>query len=187
MCDFLSFVLCDKGDGRGLHAFTDKSLSSHGDACIEWGLTPFPHSEVEWSADNNILIRLGEVPEGKREAYTDWIRSRWSSREACSEYFVRDYLKRGQMPDVSNLTWLRPVLIQWASDCAEHILHIYEDKYPGDDRPRKAIEAARSGNKNAADAADAADAARAAHERKWQAAKLLDYLDGKAEMPEVGE
>src|ERR1035437_414779 len=45
-----------------------------------------------------------------------------------------------------------------AADFAEHVLHLYESKYPGDDRPRKAIEAARSG-----DAANAANAASAAH------------------------
>ena len=31
----------------------------------------------------------------------------------------------------------------FAADCAESVLHIYEDAHPGDDRPRKAIEAAR--------------------------------------------
>jgi len=30
-----------------------------------------------------------------------------------------------------------------AADFAEHVLHIFEDKYPGDDSPRKAIQAAR--------------------------------------------
>jgi hypothetical protein len=49
-----------------------------------------------------------------------------------------------------------------AADFAERVLHIYESKYPNDDRPRKAIEAARSGDKNAAADADAADAAAAA-------------------------
>jgi hypothetical protein len=33
----------------------------------------------------------------------------------------------------------------WAADCAEHILHSYEQKYPKDDRPRKALEACRAG------------------------------------------
>jgi hypothetical protein len=50
-----------------------------------------------------------------------------------------------------------------AADFAERVLHIYESKYPNDDRPRKAIEAARSGDKNAADAATAATAAYAAY------------------------
>jgi hypothetical protein len=43
-----------------------------------------------------------------------------------------------------------------AADIAETILHIYESKYPGDLRPRKAIEAARKGDRNAYAAARAA-------------------------------
>jgi hypothetical protein len=35
------------------------------------------------------------------------------------------------------------ILIEFACRCAEHVLHFYEDKYPDDKRPRKAIEAAR--------------------------------------------
>ena len=31
----------------------------------------------------------------------------------------------------------------FAADCAEHVLPIFEKEYPGDDRPRKAIEVAR--------------------------------------------
>lgn len=30
----------------------------------------------------------------------------------------------------------------WAADCARHVLPYFEDRYPGDDRPRKAIKAA---------------------------------------------
>ena len=33
----------------------------------------------------------------------------------------------------------------FAADCAEHVLPIFEAAYPTDDRPRKAIEVARSG------------------------------------------
>lgn len=29
----------------------------------------------------------------------------------------------------------------WAADCARHVLNYFEDRYPGDDRPRKAIKA----------------------------------------------
>ena len=47
-----------------------------------------------------------------------------------------------------------------AADFAESVLHIFEEKFPEDDRPRKAIEAARGGDKEKA--AYAADAARAA-------------------------
>jgi hypothetical protein len=35
-------------------------------------------------------------------------------------------------------------LALWAADCAERILPYFEEKRPGDDRPRKAIEAARA-------------------------------------------
>ena len=47
-----------------------------------------------------------------------------------------------------------------AADFAERVLHIFESKYPNDDRLRKAIEAARGDDKGAA--AYAADAAYAA-------------------------
>jgi hypothetical protein len=43
-----------------------------------------------------------------------------------------------------------------AADFAERVLHIYEIKYPNDDRPRKAIQAVRDGDKDAAYAAHAA-------------------------------
>ena len=35
-------------------------------------------------------------------------------------------------------------LVLWATDCAEHVLPYFEEKYPEDDRPRKAIEAGRA-------------------------------------------
>ncbi len=35
------------------------------------------------------------------------------------------------------------ILALWAADCAEHVLPYFEDKYPNDDRPRKAIEECR--------------------------------------------
>ena len=48
-----------------------------------------------------------------------------------------------------------------AADFAERVLHLFESKHPNDDRPRKAIEAARNGDaaRAAARAANAADAA----------------------------
>jgi hypothetical protein len=35
------------------------------------------------------------------------------------------------------------VLAIWAADCAERVLPYFEDRYPKDDRPRRAIEALR--------------------------------------------
>lgn len=36
------------------------------------------------------------------------------------------------------------LLAIWASDCAQHVLHLFEEKQPDDDRPRRAIESARA-------------------------------------------
>jgi hypothetical protein len=36
------------------------------------------------------------------------------------------------------------LLALWAADCAEHVLPFFEEHYPEDDRPRKAIEAGRA-------------------------------------------
>ena len=35
-------------------------------------------------------------------------------------------------------------LALWAADCAEHVLPFFEEKFPDDDRPRKAIAACRT-------------------------------------------
>lgn len=85
--------------------------------------------------------------------------------------------------------WNRRTARLFACDCAERVLHLYERRYPGDRRPRKAIEVARkyangqaTGNSLPAawDAAwyaalDAAWAARAAAlaagDATWEAAR----------------
>src|SRR3954451_9586804 len=36
------------------------------------------------------------------------------------------------------------LLALWAADCAEHVLHLFEEVRPADDRPRHAIELARA-------------------------------------------
>lgn len=36
------------------------------------------------------------------------------------------------------------LLAIWAADCAQHVLHFFEEATPGDDRPRQAIEMARA-------------------------------------------
>ena len=47
---------------------------------------------------------------------------------------------------------------QFAIACAEHVLHIFEEKYPEDKRPREALEAAKAG-KVTLEILEAADAA----------------------------
>src|SRR4051812_13109749 len=36
------------------------------------------------------------------------------------------------------------LLALWAADCAEHVLHLFKQARPGDDRPRRAIELGRA-------------------------------------------
>ena len=36
------------------------------------------------------------------------------------------------------------LLALWAADCAQHVLHLFEQIQPNDDRPRRAIELARA-------------------------------------------
>src|SRR5664280_728774 len=36
------------------------------------------------------------------------------------------------------------MLALWAADCAQHVLHLFEEMQPNDDRPRRAIELARA-------------------------------------------
>src|SRR5215207_6226597 len=78
------------------------------------------------------------------------------------------------------------LLAVWAADCAEHVLHYFEQARPGDERPRRAIELARAwarGEVTMTPARTAAGHARAAapdgerdaagrRECRWQRAQL---------------
>ncbi|NYZ74875.1 hypothetical protein H0O03_01255 [Candidatus Micrarchaeota archaeon] len=57
----------------------------------------------------------------------------------------------------------RRVLARWAADCAEHVLLYFEKEYPTDDRPRKAIEAARAWARGRTTVGEARKASVAAH------------------------
>lgn len=55
-------------------------------------------------------------------------------------------------------------LVLWAADCADHVLAAFEDPRPDDDRPRRAIEAARAWARGELSVADLRAAAFAAHD-----------------------
>ena len=59
----------------------------------------------------------------------------------------------------------------FAADCAELVLPIYEKQYPDDDRPRKAIGAARNYANGIINAAARAAAWAAARDAAWAAAR----------------
>lgn len=51
----------------------------------------------------------------------------------------------------------------WAADCAEHVLHYFEEKHPGDERPRRAVEAGRAWARGEISVSEARAAALEAH------------------------
>ena len=68
------------------------------------------------------------------------------------------------------------LLVLWAADCAEHVLPYFEEKYPKDDRPRKALEAARAWARGEIKTSEARAAAFAAH----AAARDADQIAARA-------
>jgi hypothetical protein len=75
------------------------------------------------------------------------------------------------------------LLAVWAADCAQHVLHFFEQIQPGDDRPRRAIEQARAwarGEITMTQARAAAFAANAAAREVSGAAKEAAHAAGQA-------
>lgn len=75
------------------------------------------------------------------------------------------------------------LLALWAADCAEHVLHLFENVRPGDDRPCLAIEQARAwarGEVTWTKAREAAFAANAAAREVLGAAKEAAHAAGQA-------
>jgi hypothetical protein len=63
------------------------------------------------------------------------------------------------------------LLALWAAECAEHVLHLFEDHHPEDDRPRKAIEAARAWERSEMEMTEVRKFALAAHAAARQATR----------------
>jgi hypothetical protein len=55
------------------------------------------------------------------------------------------------------------LLANWAADCAEHVLPLFANRHPDDDRPRLAIEAARAWSRGEITVGEARAAAVRAH------------------------
>jgi Imm-5 like putative immunity protein len=55
------------------------------------------------------------------------------------------------------------LLAVWAAECAEHVLHLFEEARPGDGRPRRAIGQARAWARGEITMTQAREAAYAAH------------------------
>ena len=75
------------------------------------------------------------------------------------------------------------LLAMWAADCAEHVLHLFEQARTGDDRPRRAIDLGRAwarGEIGWAEARTAAGHANAAARDLRGAARHAAYAAGQA-------
>ncbi len=75
------------------------------------------------------------------------------------------------------------LLAVWAADCAQHVLHHFEQARPGDDRPRRAIELGRAwarGEITMTQARTAAFAANAAAREVVGAAREAAHAAGQA-------
>jgi hypothetical protein len=75
------------------------------------------------------------------------------------------------------------LLAVWAADCAQHVLHFFEQARPGDDRPRRAIELGRAwarGEITMTQARTAAFAANAAAREVSGAAREAAHAAGQA-------
>ena len=75
------------------------------------------------------------------------------------------------------------LLALWAADCAEHVLHLFEDSRRDDDRPRRAIEMARAwtrGEVKMTEAHNFAFAANAAGKGLPDAARFAALAAGQA-------
>ena len=75
------------------------------------------------------------------------------------------------------------LLAIWAADCAQHVLHLFEDMQPRDDRPHRAIELARAwarGEITMTQARMAAGHAMAAARAMSGAARNAAYAAGQA-------
>ncbi len=135
-----------------------------------------------------------------------WLNEEIYKAEGRGE-FIRHENNKDVFPEARLIkkieSWNDKTARLFAADCAEHVLPVFEKKYPKDDRPRKAIQAARDfvngkiTDKQMAAAGAAAwnaardaagdafwDAAGAAAwaaardaERKWQNDKLFQYLE----------
>jgi Imm-5 like putative immunity protein len=75
------------------------------------------------------------------------------------------------------------LLAVWAADCAQHVLHFFENMQPGDDRPRHAIDLVRAwarGEITMTQARNAAGHAMAAARVMSGAARNAAYATGQA-------
>jgi len=184
-----------------------KVLNANGCSChggsLKWSL-PTKNDDGSWTPGEWMPEVAGPLVECKNgyhlvtlEQLPGWLNERIFVAEVAGEIIKSSDKEKwvaSKVRLVSETEWDERTARLFACDCAEHVLYLYERDYPDDKRPRQAIETARryaSGHAtkeelSAAGAAvygaawaawHAAGAAACDAERKWQAAKLAEYLN----------
>lgn len=72
------------------------------------------------------------------------------------------------------------LLALWAADCAEHVLHFFEEAQPGDDRPRHAIEMARAWARGEITKSEAASTGRPRRPLWWEPRAAAGHANAAA-------
>jgi hypothetical protein len=88
---------------------------------------------------------------------------RWATRRRCARLAHVDGVGRGAASLTGRAAEGHRSQALWAADCAERVLPLFEEQYPDDDRPRRAIEAARAWARGEIRVGEARTAALAAH------------------------
>ena len=158
---------------KGYRFVTDDLKSEHGDT--QWMIGKWQKCKGKLSLCHNGFHASQKPIDSLNYIFG----TRWFECEAQGEILKdTDKVCASEMRIVKEIP--NKVIQQFAIDCAWRVLHIFEERYPDDKRPRQAIEAARAYLKfptqeNLAITAAARDAARDA-ERKWQNRHLQNLI-----------
>ena len=100
------------------------------------------------------------------------------------EIYMRDNRFKAKQRGGSLTLTKHLLLAVWAADCVEHALSLFTSEYPDDDRPQKAIEAARAWSRGEISVGEARttafDAHASAREVDVKAAQLIARAAGHA-------
>jgi hypothetical protein len=137
MCEFISFKIESTPDGLKIH--TAPSLSDHSDI-KEDGY------EGEWREDGTLEVRVSpEISDNVKSELEAFVKKMFRTRKYMADVLIMEYLLNHVLPgnfwEHSKLDDRK--LRLFACDCAERMLPLFENAYPNDKRPRKAIDVAR--------------------------------------------
>lgn len=119
--------------------------------CFGGIATPIPPGE--WTDKREPRLCLWGWHACRWEDVPRWLATELWVVETSGDVVVRhDKVCAASIRLVRKVVLTREVIVAWAADCAERVLHIYEDQCPGDTRVRDAIKAARVAISDAATA-----------------------------------